>query len=388
MLRPQNSGEWGRDAESAWRCGRGRGGAGGTGDPEPLQSRVPFGASPSPVRDPSDLKPHPTADGAKSGASGAGHANPVAIRSRVVLEIAAELVALADQPLRQAKVLLREQGAASLDWPLRLFGSSTQEGIDAVAARESALAMINPSAALTLAYRGSPPFSAPQPVRVISVLPSQDELVFAVHSKTGLTRFEQIFEERRPLKISVRGQRDHYLHTMMEHVANAAGYSLRDIEDWGGEIRLEGSLPFPNSDKFRNLVAGDLDAIFDEGVYEWLDAALAAGLSILGISDSTAAELESMGYRRAVLSAARYPKLGRGVPTMDFSGWPIFVHAELPDRLVTQICQALEARRQLIPWEGEGPLPLDRMCRDTPATPLDVPLHPAAEQFWRQRGYI
>jgi hypothetical protein len=306
----------------------------------------------------------------------------------VVLEVAAELVALPDQPLRQAKVLLREQGAASLDWPVRLFGSSTKEGVDAVVARESALAIINPSSALTLAYRGMRPFSAPQPVRAIAVLPSQDELVFAANPKTGLTHFEQIFKERRPLKISVRGQRDHYLHTMMEHVANAAGYSLGDIEKWGGEIRLEGSLPFPNSDKFRNLVAGELDAIFDEGVYEWLDAAVSAGLSILGIADSTAAELETMGYRRSKLPAARYPKLGRDVPTVDFSGWPIFVHAELSDRLVTQICQALEARKNLIPWEGEGPLPLDRMCKDTPATPLDTPLHPAAEQFWRGQGYI
>jgi hypothetical protein len=306
----------------------------------------------------------------------------------VVLEVAAELVALPDQPLRQAKVLLREQGAASLDWPVRLFGSSTKEGVDAVVARESALAIINPSSALTLAHRGMRPFSAPQPVRAIAVLPSQDELVFAANPKTGLTHFEQIFEERRPLKISVRGQRDHYLHTMMEHVANAAGHSLGDIEKWGGEIRLEGSLPFPNSDKFRNLVAGELDAIFDEGVYEWLDAAVSAGLNILGIADSTAAELETMGYRRSKLPTVRYPKLGRDVPTVDFSGWPIFVHADLPERLVTQICQALEARKHLIPWEGEGPLPLDRMCRDTPATPLDVPLHPAAEEFWRRRGYI
>lgn len=334
------------------------------------------------------LKKIDSSSGVGSGASSSGRANPVTIRSRVVLEIAAEIVALPDQPLRQAKVLLREQGGEALDWPLRLFGSSTQEGVDAVSARESALAIVNPSSALTLAFRGSAPFFSPQPVRAISVLPSEDELVFAVHPKTGLTRFEQIFEERRPLKLSLRGQRDHFLHTMLEHVANAAGGSLRDIEKWGGHVRLEGSLPFPNSTKFQNLVSGELDAIFDEGVYEWLNPAIEAGMNVLGLSDSTIGKLEGMGYRRSKLRASRYPKLGRDVPTLDFSGWPIFVHTDLADSLVTQFCRALEARKHLIPWEGDGPLPLDMMCRDTPATALGVPLHPAAELFWRQRGYL
>ena len=40
-----------------------------------------------------------------------------------------------------------------------------------------------------------------------------------------------------------------------------------------------------------------------------------------------------------------------------------------------------------IPWEGVGPLPLDRMSVDTREGPLDVPLHPAAEAYWRERGY-
>lgn len=33
-------------------------------------------------------------------------------------------------------------------------------------------------------------------------------------------------------------------------------------------------------------------------------------------------------------------------------------------------------------------LPLDRMCRDLPDAPMGVPLHPAAERFWRAQGYL
>jgi TRAP-type uncharacterized transport system substrate-binding protein len=28
------------------------------------------------------------------------------------------------------------------------------------------------------------------------------------------------------------------------------------------------------------------------------------------------------------------------------------------------------------------------MCRNTPDTPLVIPLHPAAERFWRDCGYL
>ena len=56
--------------------------------------------------------------------------------------------------------------------------------------------------------------------------------------------------------------------------------------------------------------------------------------------------------------------------------------------IAKQICEALEARKDRIPWQGEGPLPLDRMCVDTLDAPLTVPLHPAAERFWRDRGYL
>ena len=47
-------------------------------------------------------------------------ANPVTTRSKIVLEIASELVAASGQRARQAKVVLRE--SASAGWSLALFG--------------------------------------------------------------------------------------------------------------------------------------------------------------------------------------------------------------------------------------------------------------------------
>jgi hypothetical protein len=309
------------------------------------------------------------------------------IRSQLLLEMAAGVVGDPETDLRQTKVVLREQG--SLDWSVCLLGSSTYEGVDAVVAGEAVLAMLNPSAALTLACRGTGVYPAPQPLRALAIIPSYDQCVFAVKRETGLTSVEEIAARKVPLRIGVRGQRDHYLQVMLDHVARAAGFTLDELRGWGGGVvHAKSGPPRPGDVKFAALASGEIDAIFDEGVSGWIDTALEAGMTLLPLAEPTIAKLETMGYRRAIIPRGEYAGLSNDVLTLDFSGWAIFVHAGAPDALVTQLCRALDDRKALIPWDGEGPLPVERMSRNDPDTPLDVPLHPAAERFWRGRGYL
>jgi TRAP-type uncharacterized transport system substrate-binding protein len=310
--------------------------------------------------------------------------NPNLTRSQLVLEIASEMVA--SNGFAQAKVTFAPQGGRGT--PVSFLSASTVGSLDAVLRREADLAIINPVAPLALAFRGQPPYSAPQPVRAIGVMPSEDQFVFAVRPELGLTRFEEIAERRVPLRVSLRGQPDHSLHMMLDHVVQAAGFTLDDLTAWGGAARREGAVPFPNSPKFQALVRGEIDAIFDEASDVWVAAALDAGMTILPLGEATVTRLEAMGYRRAYLQRALFPKLHANILTLDFSGWAVFVHAEASDELVTQICAALDTRQDRIAWEGGGALPIARMCREAPDTPQDVPLHPAAARYWRERGYV
>ncbi len=95
--------------------------------------------------------------------------------------------------------------------------------------------------------------------------------------------------------------------------------------------------------------------------------------------------LEALGFRRAMLPKADYPKLGSDVPTLDFSGFPIYTHANVPDSVVTTACAALEARKEKIIWQEPGPLPLESICRDTPSGPLNILLHPVRTILARAR---
>lgn len=307
------------------------------------------------------------------------------IRSRLVLEVASELVGVETWPYGQARLTLREQGAK--DWKVCLFGSDAAAAINEVALGRVHLAMINPAAPLALALRGKGPFKKSIPLRAITVIPAPDQLAFAVAERTGITSLADIRERRFPLRVSLRGQRDHSVHLIVKQVLSAAGFSLADIVAWGGEVHYDEGLPrSPN--RMGAVRKGKIDAIFDEAVGAWANMALDLGMRFLPLEEPLVRSLEKLGFRRSLIPRSRYPKLEDDALCLDFSGWPVFTHANVPNEIITHICAALEARKDRIPWQGEGPLPLDRMCRDTPEGPLNIPLHPAARSFWRKCGYL
>ena len=95
---------------------------------------------------------------------------PVLSRSRVALEFGAELVGTQGWPYLRAHIELRERDFDQTGFGL--FGSGSPDGINEVAPGRSGLAMIHPSAVLSIAYRGTGPYTAPAMARIISVLPS------------------------------------------------------------------------------------------------------------------------------------------------------------------------------------------------------------------------
>lgn len=307
---------------------------------------------------------------------------PVLSRSRMALELASELVGTKEWPFLRAHVELRERDFDTTGFTL--FGSGSPDGIDEVAAGRAGLAMINPSAVLTMAYRGTGPFAKPLPVRVISILPSYDQIVLGVAERTGLRSFDDIRGQKYPLRVSLRGPRENSVPLMADEICKAHGFTLDDIESWGGKVTYDRPLP---GARMPMVERGECDAIFDEAVRQWVNEGAASGMRFLEVADYAMAKLEALGLRRGVVLKSDFPNLAADFRAVDFSGFPVFTNVGVPDAQVRAICAALEARKGNVPWEGEGPMPLESMCRDTKEGPLDVPLHPAAEAFWRERGY-
>ena len=86
------------------------------------------------------------------------------------------------------------------------------------------------------------------------------------------------------------------------------------------------------------------------------------------------------------LPKARFPRLARDTDTLDFSGWPIYANASLPEQVAYEVCNALAAREREIPWEKGTDGSALHMGSESDSTPMDVPLHPGAERWYREHG--
>jgi len=132
---------------------------------------------------------------------------------------------------------------------------------------------------------------------------------------------------------------------------------------------------------------GEIDAIFDEAIHGWAGRGAKAGMRFMPIDEPHIQKLEAAGFRRGVIARDHNPPVPEDVPTVDFSGWPIYTSENSADKAIRAFCIGLQARADKLIMDGTG-LPLEQMVRDTPEGPLEVPFHPAAEAYWREAGYL
>jgi TRAP-type uncharacterized transport system substrate-binding protein len=252
-----------------------------------------------------------------------------------------------------------------------------------VASGELDMAMVNPSAFLTQAVRGVGFFDEPLPLRVVAVYPTWDWFAMAIHPRTELTSLRQVKERRYPLRLSAREDATHSTRIILDQILALHGFGLDDVLSWGGRLDLVGAPGDPR--RLQALDRGDLDAILDEGVVHWFDHALRSGMRPLDFDAEALTRLGAIGWRHERLPADQFKNLTGDYTALNYSGWPIYARAEFSERLVYEACAAIVARKDQIPWEDTGFTgDLGQLGRDTFSTPIDVPLHPGAERFWRE----
>lgn len=310
------------------------------------------------------------------------------MRAQALFEIGARMWydrSGADLPFGDIRISLdrREPRADRSDLT---FSVDTARSPLAVARGEADLSFFNPSAFLTMAYRGVGPFPEALPLRAIACFPSWDRMGFAVARRTGLDSLAAIRERRYPLRVSVRALPTDTTRFVVDEVLAELGFSLGDIEAWGGSIHGAGTPGDPA--RLAGMADGAIDAVFDEGINAWARHALAHGVELLPVSQEAQARMRALGWAVGPIPRGWDARLDHDVPAIDFSGWPLYTHASLSDEIAYRICQALDAARGRIPFDSPDPVELADLCAGSEAAPLEVPLHPGAERYYREHGAL
>lgn len=270
--------------------------------------------------------------------------------------------------------------------PALTVATDTPDSPAAVARGDVDVSVVNPRALLTMAHRGTGPFAERLPLQGVAVMPSWDLMAFTIAERTGLASLAAVRDQRYPLRVSVRAAPTHATRFVIDEVLRMLGFSLGDIESWGGSIHYAAT---PSDQSRMDAIRdGTVDAVFDEGLTGWVPWGLRFGIRPLPVPTDALNHMTALGWEARIIPRARFPELEADVPSVDFSGWPIFTREGVSDAAVYQMCRALDAARDLVPWDSEGPVQLSDLAGTSEAAPLGIPLHPGALRYYQDHGAL
>ncbi len=309
-------------------------------------------------------------------------------RGKVLWELGLHIAGNPDTPYGGNRDMMIAVGTGSGESfrPWLRLASGAASLAHGVAKGEVDAAFVNPSAMLTQAYRGTGLFDKPLDLRILGNYPSEDRFIIAVRKSLGFSSLADIKKARYPLKISLREERDHSTLVLIQQMLAFHGMSLAEIQSWGGALYTIGG---PGDERRLSRIRdGSVDMILDEGIVAWLDEALAHDYVPLDLDEAALQHLTMLGWRRVPLKCPRFPDMPAGHDAIDFSGWPLYCSSAMPNSTAYEIAQAFGARHDEMPWEEGTHTGIAQVGTQTSATPMDVPLHPGAERWYREQGFL
>ena len=309
-------------------------------------------------------------------------------RAKVLFELGLHIAGNPDTPYggnRDMCIAIGSGAGTSFKPWLRLSTGSAIMA-EAVARGEIEMAFVNPSAMLTQAFRGVGMFERPLDLRIIGNYPSIDRFVIAFRESLGFKSLHDVKKAKFPLKISLREDKTHSTLVLVKQLLAYYGTSIAEIESWGGKVYPCGG---PGDERRLSRIRdGSLDAVFDEGISAWIDTALANGMAPLQLDEAAFEHLARLGWRKAPLKAGRFDYLPAQGDCIDFSGWPLYASAAVPDQMAYDVAAAFGARHDEMPWEEATHEGIGQVGVETDSTPMDVPLHPGAARWYREQGFL
>lgn len=241
---------------------------------------------------------------------------------------------------------------------------------------------VTASGFLTEAYRGAHNYAKDGPyknLRLIAKIEDPTYLLVAVKKDSAITDLAQIRERKLPVKILAS------LSSATQPLLDHYGLSAESLKEWGGSMSnamlSRGDAPF-------DVIISDLasPANNPESAY-WTKLSQQFDLRFLDLPEALLGTLAANSDGELIRVTAKWGLLrgvDRPIATVARSGESIFGRDDMPEQVAYDIAKAVDAHRDALRW-------YIRPYSYSPNTVWknqDVPLHPGAERYYRERGYL
>jgi len=226
------------------------------------------------------------------------------------------------------------------------------------------------------------PGSPQKQLRAIASIQEPSYYIVAVRTGSGITDLQQIVEKHLPVKMVAKMQGGEITPMVMEYY----GISKGTLESFGGtfdEDRVRDSAR--DKDKDVDVLIGWGAPVNAPEYALWNRVSQKFDLQFLELPPDLRAKL----IKRFHLAERKIPPgLFRGIdkpiPAVTRNGTVVYGRTDMPEEFAYTLAKALDEHQELLMWTHMNWSYNSRTVWKT----LDVPLHPGAARYYKERGYM
>ena len=229
------------------------------------------------------------------------------------------------------------------------------------------------------AYRGAGVYSRDEPrtnLRLIANIQDPSYTLVAAKKETGITDLSQVKDKCWPVRILTAG-----IGSGSSRILDYYGLSRQVVEAAGGRI---GNTP-DDKENFDIVIggAGSMSTAPEWSI--WTDICQKFDLTFIELPDDLLNILAVEGEQeRGVIPPGLYRGVDREIPTVVRTGTVIYCRDDTPDDFAYDAAKAMDEQQQLLQWSHLN----FSYNIHTVWNGYEVPLHPGAARYYKEKGYM
>ncbi|KAH6667442.1 hypothetical protein B0J14DRAFT_602263 [Halenospora varia] len=271
------------------------------------------------------------------------------------------------------------------------------EALEQVYSGEAHLSIATPVALLPAALTGKGLFAplGPMPsLRALAALPQRDRMMLAIHPRFGIHSYADLHRVKPALRIATSSDDGtNFIGYVAMRLLEAHGITKEVLESWGGSFVLT-TRP---EQAIENMRVGNADAVLQEAIMTPWWRQLMEEHKLVPIpaeTDALARLTSEHGWQPASIRAGFWDSEfnKEDIPALDFSDFMVLVRDDMPDDIAYLLTWCLVEQRAAIEVQYKHMDP-ERSPLSYPLEPAkmakpSIPLHPAAERYYKEHGHL